>query len=119
MKINKFYISFSLNEIRPMEKVNKPPTIEPKTVAKAVVEKGRKPDETELIKPNKVKPQQPTKSSLLQPHETVTSKKRVRSVRFDSDLSFRGSTMMHFKTMVYGRMLEPKKWVKLNKLMIS
>ena len=103
MKIKTFYISFSLNEIRPMKevptqapivKVNKPPTIEPKTAAKAVVEKGRKLDEAELIKPNKVKLQQPTKPSLLQPHETVSSKKRVRSVRFDSDLSFRGSIVL-------------------------
>ena len=31
------------------------------------------------------------KSSLLLPHETVNSKKRIRSVTFDTDLTFRGS----------------------------
>ena len=72
-------------------RVNKPPITEPKAVTKEVLETGTKLNEAEIAEPMKVKFKNPMKSALLFPHETVNSKKRIKSVTF-ADLNSRGST---------------------------
>ena len=72
-------------------RVNKPPITEAKAVTEEVLETGTKLNEAKIATPMKVKSKNPMKSELLLPHETVSSKKRIRSVTF-ADLNSRGST---------------------------
>ena len=56
---------------------------------KAVETKGRKVGQVDLNKTNNVKLKQITKSSMVPPDGTTSSKKKLRYVQFDSDVSFR------------------------------
>ena len=58
---------------------------------KALETKGRKVGEVDLNKTNNVKLKQITKSSMVPPDGTKSSKKKLRSLQFDSDMSFRSN----------------------------